>query len=142
MEPVAIVVIGVLVVSIVVGLYFARQPPPWDEIGGESPVQLDQLEPAPSTFDDEASLRALVAEKRARRLASADGHSVASDRLHDAGVTGARAPAGPAWAHLDAEVVDEARGLVARRRARLERTGKVIPDERAELERLLGPPHG
>lgn len=143
----AIVVIGVLVLSIVVGVYFSRQPPPWDEIGGESPVRLDELEQEPSTFDDEAALRALVAEKRARRRAAADGAIVASDRLHpepgtaspDQGGSTGVDRSGPPWAHLDADVVEEARGLVARRRARLERTGKAVPDEQAELQRLLGP---
>lgn len=135
-DPLGIVVLVVLVLSVAVGLWFSRQPPPWDEIGGESPVQPGGPAEAPSTVDDEADLRALVAEKRARRLA-ASGREVASDRLHGAGAEPDRS--GPPWAHLDREVVDEARGLVGRKRARLERTGRPVPDEQAELERLLGP---
>ncbi len=145
------VVIGVLVVSILVGVYFSRQPPPWDEIGGEAPFEAELFGEMPSRFDDEAALRALVAEKRARRQAAADGATVASDRTRsapagngDPGVpdgSAASSPATPPWTHLDPEVVDEARQLVARRKARLERTGKAVPDEHAELTRLLGPPH-
>ncbi|MDQ8045080.1 MAG: hypothetical protein AAGC46_09660 [Solirubrobacteraceae bacterium] len=128
MQSFGIVVIGVLVVGVVLGLYAARNPPRWDELGGESPVPLDG---APTTADDEAQLRALVAAKRARRLAEG-GPAVASD----ARATEPREP----WAHLDAEVIQEARALVARRRARLEREGREAPAEQSELERLLGPP--
>jgi hypothetical protein len=136
MELFGIVAIAVPVVGAAIGFYAARQPAPWDEIGGESPVDVTDAAP-PSTLDDEADLRALVAAKRARRQAG-DGPAVASDRLR---VPGAVPAAGPPWAHLEAEVVTEARELLARRRTRLERQGKPIPDEQAELERLLGPPH-
>jgi hypothetical protein len=136
MELFGIVAIAVPVVGAAIGFYAARQPAPWDEIGGESPIDLDHALPL-STADDEADLRALVAAKRARRQAS-DGPSVASDRLR---VPGAQPAAGPPWAHLEPEVVTEARELLARRRARLERQGVPVPDEQAALERLLGPPH-
>ena len=133
-EAFGYVVIAVLALSVIAALVIARKPPAWDELGGESPVpQFDAEESAALPLDDESSLRALVAEKRARRLA-AGGRAVASD----ARPAVPRAP----WSHLDAEVVEEARGLVARRRARLERQGKPAPDEQGELERLLGPPHG
>ncbi|MDO9352835.1 MAG: hypothetical protein Q7T55_04030, partial [Solirubrobacteraceae bacterium] len=139
MEPLAIAVLAVLVIGVGVGAYFSRLPPPWDEIGGETPLtpKGTDLGSAPSTFDDEAELRAVVARKRARRQAAADGVETASDRYRAAQASG-ELPAGPPWGHLDAEVVDEARALVARKRARLERTGRVVPDEPAELERLLG----
>lgn len=137
MEPLGIVVFGVLAISVIVALVIARDPPSWDELGGQAPVPPDEAEARePSLFDDEAELRALVAEKRARRLA-AGGRTVASDRPEE--------PLGlhttPHWEHLDSEVVQEARDLVARRRARLLRTGKAVPDEHSELVRLLGPPH-
>lgn len=126
------VVIAALAIGVVAALVIARNPPNWDELGGESPVpQHEADEAAAMPFDDEADLRALVAEKRARRLA-AGGRAVASDDRAEAH----RAP----WSHLEAEVVEEARDLVARRRARLERQGKPVPEEHSELERLLGPP--
>lgn len=137
MDPFGIVVIAVPVVGVIVGVAVARKPPAWDQIGGESPVDVSGLE-QPSRVDDEADLRALVAEKRARRRAQA-GPEVASDRL--TAPSRSEVPTGPPWAHLDAEVVLEARELVARRRARLERTGKPVQEEQGELERLLGPPY-
>lgn len=134
MDAFGFVVIAVLVASVIAALVIARKPPNWDEIGGESPApEFDAAESAPLPFEDEADLRALVAEKRARRLA-AGGRSVASDARAEP----KRAP----WSHLESEVVEEARELVARRRARLERQGKPIPETHDELERLLGPPHG
>lgn len=133
MEAFGYVVIAVLAISVIAALVIARKPPAWDELGGESPVpQFEADESTPLPLDDEADLRALVAEKRARRLA-AGGRAVASDAQP--------APRRAPWSHLEAEVVDEARELVARRRARLERQGKPVPEEQAELERLLGPPH-
>lgn len=133
MDALGFVVIAVLALSVVAALVIARKPPNWDELGGESPVgTLDAEDAAPLPFDDEADLRALVAEKRARRLA-AGGQAVASDARPEP----TRAP----WSHLEADVVEEARELVARRRARLERQGKPIPETQDELERLLGPPH-
>ncbi len=132
------VVIAVLVVGVIAALVIARNPPSWDDLGGEGPVGPPDAT-APSRTDDEADLRALVAEKRARRLA-AGGEPTASDTFKAANA--ASGQTGAPWAHLEAEVVDEARALVARRRARLERTGKAVPDEHDELERLLGPPHG
>jgi hypothetical protein len=142
-EPLAIAVIAVLVIGVGVGAYFSRLPPPWDEIGGETPLTPKgpaEVGDVPSAFDDEAELRAIVARKRARRKAAADGPETASDRYR-AAQKASEIPTGPAWGHLDPEVVDEARALVARKRARLERTGRVVPEEQAELERLLGPPH-
>lgn len=148
MDAFGVVVIAVPVVGVVIGLVVARNPPGWEQIGGESPIDVESLQ-APSRTDDEADLRALVAAKRARRQAAA-GPVVASDRLtteRPSGVGDGREPGrsvpadGPAWAHLEPEVVLEARELLARRRARLERTGKPVPPEQAELERLLGPPH-
>lgn len=128
MQAFGIVVIAVLVVGVLLGLYAARTPVRWDELGGgQLPGGADQ----PSRADDEADLRALVAAKRARRLAGG-GPSVASDHR-------AATPGGP-WAHLDDDVVQEARELVARRRVRLLRDGRQPADEQAELERLLGPP--
>lgn len=141
MDAFGIVVIAVLAVSVIAGLVIARKPPNWDELGGESPVAPPGPETiVPTRVDDEADLRALVAEKRARRLAGG-GKSVASDDARTAAAAQAPATGASPWSHLETEVVDEARALVARRRARLERTGKHVPDELAELERLLGPPH-
>lgn len=134
-----IVVIAVLVVGVIAGLVIARNPPNWDEIGGESPIgPMDAEAAAPTRIDDEADLRALVAEKRARRQA-AGGKAVASDAFTAAAARADehRLP----WAHLESDVIEEAKELVARRRARLERTGKPVPEEHDELERLLGPPH-
>ncbi len=141
MDSFGIVVIAVLVISVIAALVIARNPPGWDEIGGESPIgPLDAEAAAPSRVDDEADLRALVAAKRARRLA-AGGNAVASDSASAGAGQQANQHRHP-WAHLESEVIEEARELVARRRARLERTGKPVPDEHEELERLLGPPHG
>ncbi|MBJ7470407.1 MAG: hypothetical protein JHD16_03865 [Solirubrobacteraceae bacterium] len=145
MEPFGVVVIGVLVVSVIAALVIARNPPSWDDIGGQSSIgPTDAEAEPPSRHDDEADLRALVAEKRARRLA-AGGNAVASDAF--AAGAGAKDlppanhPHRVAWGHMESEVVEEARALVARRRARLERGGKPVPDEHEELTRLLGPPH-
>lgn len=132
MDAFGYVVIAVLAISVIAALVLARKPPNWDELGGESPALKSDDASPPMPFDDEADLRALVAEKRARRLA-AGGRAVASDARPEP----TRAP----WSHLEAEVVEEARELVARRRARLERQGKPIPETQEELERLLGPPH-
>jgi hypothetical protein len=139
-ESFGIVVIAVLVVGVIAALVMARNPPNWDAIGGESPTgPVDEDAPPALPFDDEADLRALVAEKRARRLA-AGGNAVASDAFA-AGASGGAGEHRHPWAHLESDVVEEARALVARRRARLERTGKPVPDEHEELTRLLGPPH-
>ncbi|MEH3054178.1 MAG: hypothetical protein PGN13_09265 [Patulibacter minatonensis] len=134
-----IVVIAVLVSGILVGALLLRRPNPWDEIGaggfGDRPaVRPDDERPerAPSTVDDEAELRALLARKRAARRAR-EGLPPEAD---------AEPPAvGPPWAHIDPELVDEARALVARRRERLSRQGKADIDEHEELTRILGPPH-
>ena len=140
MDSFGIVVIAVLVVGVIAGLVIARNPPNWDEIGGESPIgPMDAEASAPTRVDDEADLRALVAEKRARRQA-AGGKAVASDAF-TSGAANADGPHRHPWAHLESEVIEEAKALVARRRARLERTGKPVPEEHDELERLLGPPH-
>jgi hypothetical protein len=129
-----VVVIAVLVASVVVGLLLLRRPNPWEEIGGGG---IDAGNsgppgnaPAPSRADDEADLRALIERKRAARFAR-DGITPPPRPLAQ----------GPPWAHMESEVVEEARALVARRRERLARQGKPDVDEHAELERILGPPH-
>ncbi|MBO9531692.1 MAG: hypothetical protein J7513_01835 [Solirubrobacteraceae bacterium] len=129
-----VVVVVVLVASIVVGLVLLRRPSPWDEIGRDG-LDADRGPDRggtqmPSRAADEAALRELIAEKRAARLAR-DGAGGPSRPLAQ----------GPPWAHMDSELVDEARALVARRRDRLARQGKPDVDEHAELERILGPPH-
>lgn len=144
-----IVVVAVLVVSLIVGLVAARKPAPWDEIGsgglgsgppgGRPPGSADEPRVAatpPSRADDEADLRELLALKRAARRAREglppEDPAAAPERP---------LAQGPPWAHMESELVEEARALVARRRERLARQGKPDIDERAELERILGPPH-
>lgn len=141
-EAFGFVVIGVLAIGVIAGLIVLRKPVRWDELGGASPLP-DPEAVTPSRLDDESDLRALVAAKRAARQA-AGGAPVASDaiRAEAKALASERRAAGAAWAHLEAEVVEEARALVARRRARLERTGKPVPAEQDELIRLLGPPRG
>lgn len=128
------VVIAVLVLAVVLGILAARSPVRWDELGGAAPMEAPPTPPV----DDAAELRALIEAKRAARAARG-GRETAGDRARAADA--ARSAGGAPWAHLDAEVVDEARGLVARRRARLERQGRPVPDELSELVRLLGPPN-
>jgi hypothetical protein len=128
MSAIAVVVIAVAVLGVAIGLYVARQPVNWDELGGGD-LQRDAdagPDSAGSQIDDEAELRALIADKRARRGAP-PREPISTD--------------GPEWDHVDPEVVQEARDLVARRRARLQRTLGEAPDEHKELVRLLGPPH-
>lgn len=130
MELFGWIVVGSLVAGLAIGVVLMQRPSPWDEIGGGGIAEEqapDGLQP--SRIDDEAELRALIAQKRAARLAR--GQQTAGDAQ--------RANAAP-WSHLHPEAVEEARHLVARRRARLEREGQVPPDEQGELERLLGPP--
>lgn len=133
MDAFGIVVVGVLVVGIVVGVLLLRRPDPYAEIGGGG---LDDTPdpasgpPAP-VIDDEAEFRELLRERRAARLRR-EGRADELERP---------LAQGPPWAHMESDVVEEARGLVARRRARLARQGKPDVDEQAELERLLGPPH-
>lgn len=131
MEAFGWIVVGSLVAGLVIGVLLLRKPSPWDEIGrgGLADGPLGGAG-QPSRAEDEAELRALIAEKRAARLAR--GQSTPGDV--------ARATA-PPWSHLDPEALEEARHLLARRRARLEREGQPPLDEQAELERLLGPPH-
>lgn len=137
MNSFGVVVLVVLAVGIVVGILLLRRPTPWDEIGGGGLADFAARDPAsaapPSRADDEAELRELLARKRAAR------------RLRE-GLPPEEEPArplaqGPPWAHMESEVVEEARALVARRRARLAREGKPVVDEHEELTRLLGPPH-
>lgn len=134
MNSFGVVVFGVLAAGIVIGFLLMRGPTPYDEIGGGG---LDDL-PAPGTgapasrADDEAELRALLARKRAARR-------------EREGLPPEEPPRplaqGPPWAHMESELVEEARALVARRRRRLAREGKPDVDEHEELQRILGPPH-
>jgi len=133
-----VVVIAVLVVAIVVGLLLLRQPVNWDEVGGggfdsSAPASSEHAPPIgqpPSRAADEADLRALIERKRAARHAR-EGTAPVPRPLAQ----------GPPWAHMESEVVEEARALVQRRRDRLARQGKADVDEHSELVRLLGPPH-
>lgn len=133
MDSFGIVVFAVLIAGIVIGILLLRKPTPWDEIGGSG---LDAPPPAagppPSIADDEAQLRELIAAKRAARHAR-DGTTPNEPPRPLA--------QGPPWAHMESEVVEEARALVARRRKRLAKQGKPDVDEHAELTRILGPPH-
>ncbi len=138
MNSFGVVVFAVLAVGILVGFWLLRGPTPYDEIGGGG---LD--EPAhpggtasrpPSIADDEAELRALLARKRAARR-EREGLPPEDD---DPPRPLAQ---GPPWAHMESELVEEARALVARRRKRLAREGKPDVDEHEELTRILGPPH-
>lgn len=131
------IVIAVLVLAVIGGLWAARAPVRWDELGGGAPPQ----PPATPPTDDADELRALIEAKRAARAARG-GEPTAGDRARQADVERLANGEGPAaWAHLDPELLEEARALVARRRERLTRQGKPIPDEQDELIRLLGPPH-
>lgn len=130
-----VVVFAVLAVGIVIGVLLLRRPSPWDEIGGggldEPPAPADGA--PPSAADDAAQLRALIARKREARLAR--------DGLPPEQEPARPLAQGPPWAHMESDVIEEARALVARRRARLAREGKPVADEHEELVRLLGPPH-
>lgn len=134
MSSFGVVVIAVLVVGIVVGVVLARRPVPWEELGGGGLDSGDEAAPAsapPSRAADEADLRALLDRKRAARRA----------RGAETGMPERPIAQGPPWAHMESDVIEEARALVARRRARLAREGQDDIDEHAELERILGPPH-
>lgn len=135
MNSFGVVVFAVLAVGIVVGILLMQRPTPWDEIGGgglAEPPAGAAAGGSPSRADDEAELRELLARKRAARLLREGGAAEEPPRP---------LAQGPPWAHMESEVVEEARALVARRRARLAREGKPVVDEHDELTRLLGPPH-
>lgn len=139
MDAFGYIVLAVLAVGALGGLWAARNPVEWDEVGGEGPQPPPAAAPP---VDDAAELRALIAAKRAARAARG-GEPTAGDRTRAAEAQAAAdaAASGIPWAHLEDDVVEEARGLVARRQARLERQGKPAPEAHDELVRLLGPPH-
>lgn len=127
MEPFGIVIVAVVLVSLAFGLWSARTPVQWDDYnrGMLDPHALhDEHAAPPSTAEDEADLRALIERKRAAR-----------------GAPPRRAPSGPAWGHIEPELLEEARELITRRALRHERQGKPPLDPVEELTRLLGPPH-
>ncbi len=78
MEAFGWIVVGSLLAGLVIGVLLLRKPSPWDEIGGGGLADeaLGGGE-QPSRAEDEAELRALIAEKRAARLAR--GQSTAGD---------------------------------------------------------------
>lgn len=136
MNSFGVVVFAVLALGVVIGFWLMRGPTPYDEIGGGG---LDEVSPGPaagaappSIADDEADLRALLARKRAERR---EREGLPPEEPLQT------IPHGPPWAHMESELVEEARALVARRRKRLAREGKPDVDEHEELTRILGPPH-
>lgn len=136
MNAFGVVVLLVLALGIVVGVLLMRGPTPYDEIGGGGLDDLAGARPSsapPSRADDEAELRALLARKRAARR-EREGLPPEEDPPRPLAQ-------GPPWAHMESELVEEARALVARRRKRLAREGKPDVDEHEELRRILGPPH-
>lgn len=136
MNAFGVVVLLVLALGIVVGVLLMRGPTPYDEIGGGGLDDLAGARPSsapPSRADDEAELRALLARKRAARRER--------EGLPPEETPPRPLAQGPPWAHMESELVEEARALVARRRKRLAREGKPDVDEHEELRRILGPPH-